>query len=454
MKNVRNGLIGLFLCAVATGVLVSCGGGGGSSAPAAAATYTVGGTVSGLSGTVVLQLNGAGNLSISASGGFTFTGPLANGSNYAVTVLAQPATQTCSVASGTGTLAGANVTNVSVTCATNTTTVGGTISGSTGTVVLKLNGGGDIPMASPGSFTFAGALASGSTYNVQVVASNQRCTVANGAGTAAGVNITNVSVTCGAQAAQMVIRSTVLTGALQNPPVTTAATGVGGLIVDPTTKAITGGITFSGLTATAQHIHQAPIGNPTADGGVIIGLILASDGKTAVVPPGVALTQAQYDALLAGELYFNVHTLANGNGEIRGQITLQGGVVAGLANLTGAQEVPAVTTAATGQGTLLVDAATRTILITYITHNVTNADMAHIHTSLGPTTNGAVRVGFSNLQTNFFSAGSNFASPLAGSQMTAQDMLDFAANYLYFNVHSTANGNPGGEIRGNFAPIP
>ena len=38
----------------------------------AAATYSVGGTVSGLSGTVVLQDNGGDDLSVSASGAFTF----------------------------------------------------------------------------------------------------------------------------------------------------------------------------------------------------------------------------------------------------------------------------------------------------------------------------------------------------------------------------------------------
>ena len=41
--------------------------------------YQVGGTVSGLSGTVVLQDNGGDDLSVSASGGFTFATALAGG---------------------------------------------------------------------------------------------------------------------------------------------------------------------------------------------------------------------------------------------------------------------------------------------------------------------------------------------------------------------------------------
>lgn len=332
--------------------------------------------------------------------------------------------------------------------------VGGNITGAAGTVTLRLNGGGDMPITGAGaqSFTFAGMIANGSTYNVQVVAPNQRCTVTNGAGTMGTANVTNVSITCGAQAAQMVIRSALLTGAAQNPPVATNASGVGGIAVDPSDPMnikITGGITFSGLTPTAggHHIHQAPSGNAGGNGAVIIGLTLASDGVTATVPPNTTLSQAQYDALLAGELYFNVHTAANVDGEIRGQINVQGGVYANVATLTGGQESPVVTTVATGTGTLLVDAATGTVLISYITHSVTNADMAHIHAALGPGTNGGVVVGFNQ------ALGANIATAPAGASMAAQ-LGNLLIGYLYYNVHSTANMHPDGEIRGDITPIP
>src|SRR5215813_13290350 len=117
-----------------------------------------------------------------------------------------------------------------------TYTVGGALSGATGNVVLKLNGGSDMTAAN-GNFTFANQLGSGAAFNVQVAAPNQACTVTNGAGTMGAANVTNVAVNCAAQTNQPVIRVTVLTGALQNPPVATSATGVGGVVVDPTTKA-------------------------------------------------------------------------------------------------------------------------------------------------------------------------------------------------------------------------
>ena len=88
-------------------VAVSCVGNG----------FTVGGVVSGLNGSgLVLQNNGGNNLSIAADGSFTFPALLANAATYSVTVLTQPSGQGCSVANGSGSIAGANVTNVAVSC--------------------------------------------------------------------------------------------------------------------------------------------------------------------------------------------------------------------------------------------------------------------------------------------------------------------------------------------------
>ena len=80
--------------------------------------YTVGGTVTGLpaSTSVVLQNNGADNLTVSANRTFTFTTNMTDGAAYAVTIQTQPAGKTCTVINGSGSISGANVTNVSVVC--------------------------------------------------------------------------------------------------------------------------------------------------------------------------------------------------------------------------------------------------------------------------------------------------------------------------------------------------
>lgn len=79
--------------------------------------YQVGGVVEGLTsmGPLVLQNNGLNDIVITSNTGFLFP-PQADGSVYLVTVATQPPGQTCSVSSGTGTISGANVTDIVVTC--------------------------------------------------------------------------------------------------------------------------------------------------------------------------------------------------------------------------------------------------------------------------------------------------------------------------------------------------
>ncbi len=101
----------------------AAGGGGAITAtvapldvPPPIATYTIGGSVTGLTDAgLVLQNNGGDNLSVSANGSFTFATPVAQGGAYAVDVLAQPTGQTCTVTNGSGT-ANADVTGVQVDC--------------------------------------------------------------------------------------------------------------------------------------------------------------------------------------------------------------------------------------------------------------------------------------------------------------------------------------------------
>jgi hypothetical protein len=78
-------------------------------------TYSIGGSIAGLSGTVVLQDNGSDNLSVSSNGPFVFGVQVQPNSPYDVTVATQPANQICSVSNGSGT-ASASVTSVTVVC--------------------------------------------------------------------------------------------------------------------------------------------------------------------------------------------------------------------------------------------------------------------------------------------------------------------------------------------------
>jgi hypothetical protein len=86
---------------------------------ATATTFTIGVTVSGLTAvnSVTLVDNGTNSLTLTGSGTFTFSKALPSGASYNVTVGTQPTGETCAVTNGTGTVAAANVTSVSVTCA-------------------------------------------------------------------------------------------------------------------------------------------------------------------------------------------------------------------------------------------------------------------------------------------------------------------------------------------------
>ncbi|QET03921.1 lactonase family protein (plasmid) [Cupriavidus pauculus] len=81
-------------------------------------TYTVGGTVSGLAAGKSLMLAGANGDTavVSAGGAFSFPTGLVAGTLYGVTVSGQPAGQTCTVQNGSGTIAGTNVTDVTINC--------------------------------------------------------------------------------------------------------------------------------------------------------------------------------------------------------------------------------------------------------------------------------------------------------------------------------------------------
>jgi hypothetical protein len=115
--------------------------------------------------------------------------------------------------------------------------------------------------------------------------------------------------------------------------------------------------------------------------------------------------------------------------------------------LGGAQEVPAVTTTATGQGTVVISADGSTIMymVTYSGLSGTLA-AAHIHTGAAGSNGGVIlplTAGPSPMTGTLTAA--NFAA--SGSITTfAQAVAAIRAGTTYFNLHTAANA--GGELRG------
>jgi hypothetical protein len=106
-----------------------------------------------------------------------------------------------------------------------------------------------------------------------------------------------------------------LGGDQEVPAVKTSASG-GGTITINDDKSVSGSVTTTGVAGTMAHIHNGAAGK---NGPVIIPLTKSGDG-TWSVPAGAKLTDAQYAAFKAGDLYVNVHSAANKGGEIRGQL--------------------------------------------------------------------------------------------------------------------------------------
>jgi len=106
-----------------------------------------------------------------------------------------------------------------------------------------------------------------------------------------------------------------LSGDQEVPGVKTSATGTGTISVGAD-KSVSGSVMTTGVAGTMAHIHE---GAPGKNGGVAVPLAKNGDNGWSV-PAGAKLSDAQYEAFKAGNLYVNVHSTANPGGEIRGQI--------------------------------------------------------------------------------------------------------------------------------------
>ncbi len=232
-----------------------------------------------------------------------------------------------------------------------------------------------------------------------------------------------------------------LTGAQQPGGVTSSASGTGAFTLTP--AGVQFAITLDNITATAVHFHNAAIG---ANGGVARTLTADFSGNTAgglwSADDGEVLTDSLRDELLAGNIYVNVHTSANPGGEIRGQVLLNDGW--GFeTKIDGSQEVPPVTTSASGTGAFsLTDAG----LIMNATVDGVNFTGAHIHNAPPGQNGGIVRTLTDdfNGQTASGVWDSGDSLPLTNSMIS-----ELINGNLYVNVHSQAN--PSGEIRGNIS---
>lgn len=169
------------------------------------ATFTVGGSVSGLTSgaTLALRLNEGAPLTLAANGLYSFAAPVVFGSSYRVTVSTQPDGQLCTVANGESASASASVTNVQVVCASRQYRISGSVTGLSSVtsgqrLVLRNNGSDDLTVDAPGRFTFTQPVAHGSVSNVTVARQpvGQTCSVVGGSAASVTAEVTSIQILC------------------------------------------------------------------------------------------------------------------------------------------------------------------------------------------------------------------------------------------------------------------
>ena len=201
--------------------------------------YTIGGTVSGLSGSVVLQNNGTDNETVSSDGAFTFSTALSEGSHYAVTVFTQPAGQTCAVTGGSGTVGSANVTTVAVNCVSNDTT----LTESVATLGLSVN--------DPGlNVALTGAPRVITIYNSGTTTANNVACPTSGSASITSIVCTGCGTILAGQRCQVTITPSGTASAAAyetNPtPITLSISGTNTNTLTPTINILTYGSVYQG----------------------------------------------------------------------------------------------------------------------------------------------------------------------------------------------------------------
>jgi CHRD domain/Secretion system C-terminal sorting domain len=225
-----------------------------------------------------------------------------------------------------------------------------------------------------------------------------------------------------------------LDGASEVPAVTTSAKGLAVAWATETLDSLQYAVIYTGITPSAAHFHG---GTATQTGSVIYPLVAYNRAPTAAYLGKVALTNDFLGKMLKDSIYVNIHSTANPNGEIRGQIStsLHEGTVA---DMCGKQEVPVVTTAAIGAGFVSTERAKSIGYLSVVTNGLSgNATAAHIHNSPKGVAGGV----YLNMGTT---TNNSYSGAFINSRASAVDSI--TNGLMYFNVHTSLNGN--GEVRG------
>ncbi|MCZ2357187.1 MAG: CHRD domain-containing protein [Bacteroidia bacterium] len=223
-------------------------------------------------------------------------------------------------------------------------------------------------------------------------------------------------------------------GQSQVPANSSLAKGVGYIAVSEDMSSIRIRLTAGGLSSniTSIDIREGAAG---INGAVLITLSSRKTQDTVIV-----VNKAMLGKLLSGNAYFNVHTTNNPNGEIRGQIYVEQDYIF-TAELSGAKQMPPVTTNAKGVAIILIPRALNKVYIWATTSGLTGTiTSCHLHKAPDGQSGGVILD-----LTAIKSERHIFGNVAIVPTITLADLI---AGNIYLNIHTAANSS--GEIRGNF----
>lgn len=232
-----------------------------------------------------------------------------------------------------------------------------------------------------------------------------------------------------------------LQGAQEVPPNGSTANGKAVILLELSTNKVFLTGSYTGLTTniSGSHIH---VGMAGVNGGVILNLT-NSGGTSGVIHGAGTFTDPQEESLINAGTYVNVHSTTYPGGEIRGQITTYSQQLFFGGRLSGASEVPANASAATGTVIVRYNRESNELELTGDYQGLTTAITgSHIHTGTAGV-NGAVIVSLTN-------TGGTFGGLSATATLTESQEAQLLNTGLYVNIHSSTF--PGGETRTQLFP--
>ncbi len=238
-----------------------------------------------------------------------------------------------------------------------------------------------------------------------------------------------------------------LDGSQEVPPVATDAMGVASVKLNSSMDTLWYHVIYTGLSgpATGAHFHTGIKGTT---GGVVLDATSDSTGNQFIgMFTGTELSQDLINQFIRGSIYFNIHTAANPDGEIRGQVyryAREGYTY----TIDASQEIPATSWTATGTGITTIDRDQQNAHIMIVVSGLTGPITgAHFHNNVAGQI-GPVIFGI----TDWFIMNGNDAA--AFGYWTSEDAVPFtpeiSAKFIndsvYVNIHTASF--PDGEIRG------